>query len=316
MSTERPLAVVAVGGNALIAEPSAVGIEQQAAQAAATCEYIADIVADGWRVVVTHGNGPQVGFILRRSEVAKDSAPGVPLVYAVADTQGAIGFMMQQGMTNAMRRRSIGSTAVAVVTRVVVDPSDRAFAAPDKPIGAQLEHDEAERLAAELGWDIAEDSGRGWRRVVASPKPEHIIELDSITALLDADQIVVACGGGGVPVTRDGDELRTIDAVIDKDLTSALLAQQLDADALVILTDVEQAFADWGTPSQRPLGTLSPVEARGLLDAGQFGEGSMAPKIRAALGFAQHRSGVKAIITNAPSMAQALNDRTGTRIVG
>ncbi|MGI8792268.1 MAG: carbamate kinase [Acidimicrobiales bacterium] len=315
MSAERPLAVVAVGGNALIADPSAVGIDQQAAQAAATCEHIADIVADGWRVVVTHGNGPQVGFILRRSEVAKDSAPGVPLVYAVADTQGAIGFMMQQGMTNALRRRSIDTTAVAVVTRVVVDPADSAFGAPDKPIGAQLEQAEAERLAAEFGWDIAEDSGRGWRRVVASPQPEQIVELASITTLLAAEQVVIACGGGGVPVIQVDDELHTIDAVIDKDLTSALLARNLNADALVILTDVEQAFADWGTPTQRPLGALSPTEAQRLLDDGQFGGGSMAPKIRAALGFAQHRPGGRAIITNAPSVRQALSDHTGTRIV-
>lgn len=312
--TVRPLAVVAVGGNALIADRESVSIEQQAAQAAATCEFIADVVAAGWSVVVTHGNGPQVGFILRRSEVAKGFAPDVPLVYAVADTQGAIGLMMQQGMSNALARRGLNSDVVTVVTRVEVDPDDPAFGNPVKPIGAHLDEDEARTMAAEFGWDIAEDSGRGWRRVVASPAPRRIVELAAIESLIRDDQTVVACGGGGVPVFERGGQLTSIDAVIDKDLTSALLAIELVADAFVILTDVTNVAVSWGTPDQASLEAVSVSEAERLLVRGEFGEGSMAPKVRAAMSFASHRVGATAVITNAEHVVDALAGSAGTRI--
>lgn len=313
MTKTRPLAVVAVGGNALISDRDHVSLQDQAAQATRTCEHIADIVAAGWRVVVTHGNGPQVGFILHRSELAKKSAPEVPLVYAVADTQGAIGFMMQQGLHNALAARDMAVETVTLVTRVVVDSDDPSFQRPVKPIGAHLDEAVARDFAEQFGWSIAEDSGRGWRRVVASPMPRRVVELPAIRHLLREGQLVIAGGGGGISVIERGEGLEGVDAVIDKDATSSLLAHQLEADALVILTDVDRVALNYGTPDQRELDELDIGDAEELLAHGHFGEGSMAPKVRSCVNYLQHRPQGTAIITNAASATQALQGVGGTR---
>lgn len=312
----RPLAVVAVGGNALIGDSEHLSLQDQAAQARITCDHIAPLLVDGWRVVLTHGNGPQVGFILHRSELAKVSAPEVPLVYAVADTQGAIGFMMQQGMTNALARHRLPTDAVTVVTRVVVDKDDPAFTHPSKPIGAHYDEATARSLADQFGWQIMEDSGRGWRRTVASPFPRRIVELEAIRHLVERGDMVIAAGGGGIPVIeRPGGGLDPIDAVIDKDATSALLAMDLDADALVILTDVPQVAINFGTPQQAGLAELTVDRARAYAADGQFGTGSMGPKVDAGVAFATARPEGRAVITNASSLVHALTGDGGTRIV-
>lgn len=313
MTKTPPLAVVAVGGNALISDRDHVSLKDQAAQAMRTCEHIADIVAAGWRVVVTHGNGPQVGFILHRSELAKNAAPEVPLVYAVADTQGAIGFMMQQGLHNALAARDIPAQTVTVVTRVVVDADDPSFQRPVKPIGAHLDEPVARQFADQFGWTIAEDSGRGWRRVVASPTPRRVVELPAIRHLLREGQLVVTGGGGGIPVIERDGTLEGVDAVIDKDATSSLLAHELGADAFIILTDVDRVALNYGTPDQQELDELDIGKAEELLAQGHFGEGSMAPKVRACVNYLQQRPQGTAIITNAGRATQALQGVGGTR---
>lgn len=313
MSQQR-LAVVAVGGNALISDRDHIQIQDQALQASTTSRHIAQLVDDGWSTVVTHGNGPQVGFILHRSEVARDAAPEVPLVYAVADTQGALGFMLQQGLTNALRQMDLPDDAVTIVTRVLVDRDDPSFDHPTKPIGAHLDEQRARAFADEFGWTVAEDAGRGWRRVVASPLPQQILELDAIKQLLQAGQLVIACGGGGIPVVDDNGTLNGCDAVIDKDATSSLLATHLDADVLAIVTDVDRVAINYATPQQEWLDEISADDLEALASEGHFAAGSMGPKVNAALSFARSRPGAKAVITNATSLRDALNDQAGTRI--
>jgi carbamate kinase len=312
--SDRPLAVVAVGGNALIRDRDHVSLRDQAEQAAATCGFIAELVADGWRVVVTHGNGPQVGFILHRSELAKQAAPEVPLVYAVADTQGALGFMFQQGLTNALVKQGLPGEAVAIVTRVVVDEHDASFDAPTKPIGALLDEPEARSLAERFGWSIMEDSGRGWRRAVASPVPQRIVELGAIEKLLEEEYLVVTGGGGGIPVVERPYGFDGVDAVIDKDATSSLLARQLGAEAFVILTDVDRVAIDFGTAKVRFLDRMTTDEADRYAAEGHFGTGSMGPKVEAARAFATACPDGVAIITDACSVRRALAGGAGTRI--
>jgi carbamate kinase len=311
----RPrLAVVAVGGNALIQDRDHVAIEDQAIQAAATCEHIADLVVDGWRVVLTHGNGPQVGFILHRSAVAKGQTPEVPLVYAVADTQGALGFMMQQGLRNALAARGRDASVVSVVTRVLVDADDPAFEAPTKPIGAHMDEDDARELGDRYGWAVAEDVGRGWRRIVASPRPLAIVELAAIEHLIDGGHVVVAAGGGGIPVVdRDG-RLEGMDAVIDKDATSSLLARHLGADAFALVTGVSKVALHFGTPRQEWLDDLTVDRAEALVRDDHFDAGSMGPKVEAAISFVRANPAGTAIITDAPSLGASLRGEAGTRI--
>jgi carbamate kinase len=315
MSRSGRLAVVAVGGNALISDPSHVALEDQADRAASTADQIADLLVDGWSLLLTHGNGPQVGFVLHRSAIARGTVPEVPLLYAVADTQGALGYMLQEGLALALRRRSTEREVTAVVTRVAVCRDDPAFQVPTKPVGAHLSREEAELLAERFGWSIAEDSGRGWRRVVPSPRPRTILDLDAIEKLLLAGHVVIAGGGGGIPVVDDGDGYRGIDAVIDKDATSCLLAQLLGAEAFVILTDVEQAVLNYRQNDEEPLGEISVVDAERYMAEGHFGAGSMGPKIDAAIDFARSRPGGRGIITNIESVATALSARKGTHIV-
>jgi carbamate kinase len=308
------LAAVAIGGNSLIVDPKHPEVPHQWDAVRQTCEHIADMIADGWNVIITHGNGPQVGYILRRSELAAGEVHTVPLDLIVADTQGSIGYMIQQSLDNALRRRGINRTVLTVITQVRVDPVDSAFQKPNKPIGGFMTESEARRYESE-GWTVMEDAGRGWRRVVASPKPLAIQEINAIRALIMSDYIVIAVGGGGIPVVRDetGD-LRGTFAVIDKDRASSLIAQMLRADLFMISTGVEKVAVHFNQPNQRALDQMTLSEARAYIAEGHFAPGSMLPKIEAAVEFVQ-MGGPVAIITDPPNLARALRGETGTRIV-
>jgi carbamate kinase len=315
----QPLAVVAVGGNALIRDDQHVSIPDQYEAVVETARHLADMIAAGWNLVITHGNGPQVGFILRRSELASQEVSGVPLDYAVGDTQGAIGYMFQKALGNELQRRRMPRRVVSIVTQTCVSPNDPAFNHPSKPVGAFLDEATARRRESELGWTLMEDAGRGWRRTVPSPRPLEVVESDVIASLLAQGSVVVACGGGGIPVVRDKTgQLRGVEAVIDKDLASALLADQLGADLLLIPTGVEQVAVDFGTPQQRWLDRLTRAEAQELIRAGQFGAGSMLPKVEAILQFvaASHANGGegKGLITSPEAIGRALEHRSGTWI--
>ncbi len=311
--TDR-IAVVAVGGNALIRDDAHTALNDQYDAVCATATHVADMVAAGWNVVVTHGNGPQVGFILRRSEIADGQVPTVPIRYAVGDTQGAIGFMFQNALGNELRGRGIDKRVVTLVTQTLVDPHDPAFAHPDKPIGSFMQKAVARRFERELGWSIMQDSNRGWRRCVASPQPVAIIEAPIIARLARDGVLVVACGGGGIAVERAGNELRGVEAVVDKDRASALLAVELDADLLMIPTGVERVAIRFGKPDQRWLERITVEQAQRHAADGEFGEGSMRPKIEALLTFVTRRRGGRGVITNPESIARALRGETGTWI--
>jgi carbamate kinase len=309
------LAVVAVGGNSLIIDKDHQSIPDQYRAAALTAVSIADMVEAGWNVVLTHGNGPQVGFILRRSELSIREVPPVPMDYAGADLQGAIGYMFDRALRNEFRRRGIGRRPVAVVTQTLVDRDDPAFAAPTKPIGSHFDEATARRLAAEQGWTVREDAGRGWRRVVPSPLPRRIVELDEICFLAGAGYLVIACGGGGIPVIEDArGDLVGVEAVIDKDLASSLLARDLGADLLLVSTGVEKVAIHFNTPQQRWLDRITLEEARRLHAANHFDPGSMGPKIRALIEFLEG-GGAEGLVTNPPNLGRALAGETGTRIV-
>ncbi len=315
MAKRKHTAVVAVGGNSLIVDDQHQSIPDQVKAATTTSHYVADMVEAGWTVVLTHGNGPQVGFILRRSGIAKGVVPEVPVDYADADTQGAIGYMFQRALYNEFQRRKLKRKVVAVVTQVLVDPGDPAFRSPTKPIGAHMTEDVAKSLADDLGWVVREDAGRGWRRVVASPMPQQIIEHDIIEALIDLGYIVIACGGGGIPVLRDAQgDLQGLEAVIDKDFASSLLARDLGAELFVVSTGVEKVAIDFGKPTQRWLERITLAEARKYLADGQFPKGSMGPKIEAINSFLEG-GGTRAMITNPPNLGRALSGATGTHIV-
>jgi carbamate kinase len=316
MSQGQGIAVVAFGGNALIVDDKHASIPDQADAAAQSARHIADMVEMGWKVVVTHGSGPQVGFILRRSELALGEVPPIPIDYADADLQGAIGYMFQRGFHNEYRRRGLGGRqALAIVTQVLVDRDDPAFKHPTKPVGSHMEEAKARRLAAELGWHIMEDAGRGWRRVVPSPEPKAVIEFAAIKQLLEANFTVIACGGGGIPVVADADgDLKGIEAVIDKDLASSLLALQLGAELFVISTGVEKVATNFNRPNERRHDVLSVAEAKRYDVEGHFGAGSMAPKIRAMIRFVE-QSGGRGIITDPPNFRRALTGEAGTLFV-
>jgi carbamate kinase len=315
LNARRKTAVVAVGGNSLIVDADHQSIPDQYKAAAQSSRYVADMVEAGVTVILTHGNGPQVGFILRRSGIAKGAVPEVPVDYADADTQGAIGYMFQRSLYNEFKRRKLARRVVAVVTQVLVDRDDPALANPAKPIGAYMEEDVARSLAKDFGWVVKEDAGRGWRRVVGSPKPRRIIELDVIRSLAGEGCIVIACGGGGIPVVENADgSLEGLEAVIDKDFASALLAHELGADLFVVSTAVEKVAIHFGKPEQRWLDRISLAEARRLLAEGHFPAGSMGPKIEAIASFLGHGGERRAIITNPPNLGRALAGETGTHI--
>ncbi|MFO7700791.1 MAG: carbamate kinase [Acidimicrobiia bacterium] len=311
-----PRLVIAIGGNSLIPDADHMTVQDQYLAAAETDDHIASLVQDGWEVAISHGNGPQVGFILRRSELASNELHEIPLDYCGADTQGAIGYMLQQNLVNDFRQRGLDVSVATIVTQVEVDADDPAFTNPSKPIGSFMDEAQAMRRRDVEGWDVREDAGRGWRRVVASPHPKRIVEIEVIKQLLDAGVVTIAVGGGGIPVVADehGD-LSGIAAVIDKDLASALLATEVGADLLLISTAVEQVALDYGTPNQRWVDRLTLAEVKAYLAEGvHFAEGSMAPKMRAVVQFLE-AGGSEALITNPVNLERAMAGETGTRIV-
>lgn len=313
----KKLAVVAVGGNSLITEKSHPDVPHQWDAVRETCRHLADMIEDGWTLVITHGNGPQVGYILRRNELASPEVHATPLDLIVADTQGSIGYMLQQALRNELNSRGIDKPVVSVVTQVLVDQNDAGFQNPSKPIGSFLEEEDA-RMFEEEGWQVVQDAGRGWRRVVASPMPLQVIEQDAIQTLTDAGNIVIAVGGGGIPVVQNqkGElrELSGVYAVIDKDRASALLAQQIGADLLLISTAVEKCAINFGKEDEEWLDLMSLEEAKHYLAEGtHFAPGSMAPKIEAVISFLEN-GGHEALITDPKNIVRALRRETGTFI--
>lgn len=310
-----PLMVVAIGGNALIKDKQHQSVSDQMAALEETSHHLAALVADGWRLAIGHGNGPQVGFILRRSELAAHELHEVPLDVCGADSQGAIGYELQQALGHDFARLGIDMEAVTVVTQVEVDRNDPAFANPTKPIGSFLDDETAARRRAD-GWTVVEDAGRGHRVVVASPKPMRIVELNAVKALAAAGFVVITVGGGGIPVVTDDDGfLRGVAAVIDKDFASSLLASELGADLFVIATAVDRVALDFGKPEQRFVDRMTLSEAKAYLAEGRhFAPGSMAPKIEACIWFLE-RGGREAVITDPENLRNAVRGTAGTHIV-
>ena len=315
------LAVVAIGGNSLIKDEAHKTVADQYAAICETAVHIADMMEGGYDVVITHGNGPQVGFALRRSEIAErmEGIHPVPLVNCGADTQGAIGYQIQQAMGNEFRRRRMDKTAVTVVTQVLVDADDPAFGKPSKPIGSFLGEEQVERVRREHpDWALVSDAGRGYRRVVASPRPREIIEAPVIESLLSQGYCLIAVGGGGIPVIRRPDgTIEGRDAVIDKDFASSLLASRLRADLLVISTGVPQVCVNFGSADQKPLSRVTAAELERYADEGHFAPGSMLPKVQAVIQFLERpgRDGRRAVITDPQSLGRAVADRAGTHVV-
>ncbi|HHX51103.1 MAG TPA: carbamate kinase [Clostridia bacterium] len=305
--------VVALGGNAILQPGQKGTIEEQRSNIDYSTRQIVRLVEAGYRVVLTHGNGPQVGNILLQNAAASDQVPAMPLDVCGAKSQGLIGYMIQQSLINQLQVSGLNKNVVTVLTQVVVDRNDPAFLNPSKPVGPFYGREEAEKKMKEKGETWMEDSGRGWRKVVPSPKPQEIVELDTIQILVKNGIIVVAAGGGGIPVIKEGSQLAGVEAVIDKDLASSLLARNLGADILVIATDVLYVAIDYGTPQQKNLKTLTTDEARTYLESGQFGRGSMCPKVEAALSFAA--SGGEALITSLSDLEKGVKGLAGTRII-
>ena len=314
----KKVAVIAVGGNSLIKDPKRVSVEDQEQALVETADHIVDMIEAGWDVAIGHGNGPQVGYILRRSEIAAkaEGMHEVPLDVCGADSQGAIGYEFQQALQNELFRRGIKKNACTIITQTLVDQNDAAFKNPSKPIGSFMEEAEAKRREKEMGWSVVEDAGRGWRRVVASPMPKDIVELISVKTLIDAGVIVITVGGGGIPVVDMGNGVyRGVAAVIDKDFASSLLASEIKADLFLIATAVEKVAINYGKPDQKWLDKISLVEAKQYLAEGiHFAKGSMAPKIQAVVRYLE-AGGKEALITNPENIGRALKGETGTRIV-
>jgi carbamate kinase len=312
--TKPGVAVVAVGGNSLIKDPKRKTIPDQYAAAAESMYHITDMIEAGWDVVITHGNGPQVGFILRRSELSAHELHPVPLDSCGADTQGAIGYMFQRALHNEFRQRGLDRQAVTVVTQVRVDREDPAFQNPSKPIGSFMDEPAALQHRDRDGWAVVEDAGRGWRRVVPSPEPIEIIESRAIEELIRAGLVVIGVGGGGIPVIRNRDgRLEGVEAVIDKDLASSLLASTIGADLFLITTAVEKVALNFNQPDQKWLDRMTAAEAERYLQEGHFAKGSMEPKVRAILRYL-HQGGKKALITDPENIGRALAGETGTHI--
>ena len=309
-------AVVAIGGNSLIRDKTHQTVRDQYIAAGETCWHVAAMIKDGWNVVIGHGNGPQVGFILRRSELAAHELHEVPLDVCGADSQGAIGYALVQNLESEFRKLGLDCHAVAVVTQMEVAADDPAFSHPTKPIGSFMDEATAAQRRERDGWVVVEDAGRGWRRVVASPAPLRIVEEDAIRSLVEAGFVVIAAGGGGIPVVADADgNLTGVAAVIDKDLACALLATRIGAELLMITTAIEKVALDYGTPEQRWVDHMTLAEAKERLAEGRhFAAGSMAPKIEAVIQFLE-QGGSTAIITDPDNVERALAGETGTRIV-
>jgi carbamate kinase len=312
MKKVQKTAVIAVGGNSLITDAAHQAISDQYEAAVITVKRIVDIMESGWNIVVTHGSGPQVGYILRRSEIAIKEVAPVPMDYADADIQGAVGYMFQRALHNEFIKRGLDRNAIAIVSQVLVDRHDPAFENPSKPIGPQLDELTAKERASRLGWKVKDDVGRGWRRVVPSPMPQKILELKQIELLAKNGFIVIACGGGGIPVIENEKKyLVGVEAVIDKDLASSLLATKLKADVFIITTGVDQVVINFNTPNEKYLGSLTLNQARDLYESDHFDPGSMGPKILSMITYLE-KGGIKGIITSPGKMLAALDDKSGT----
>ena len=315
---KRKLAVIAIGGNSLIKDAAHQSVEDQEVALRETAHHIADMVEQGWDIAIGHGNGPQVGFILRRSEIAAkvEGMHEVPLDVCGADSQGAIGYELQQALQNELYHRGIKKRCATIITQVLVDQNDSAFKNPSKPIGGFMDQAEAMRRKNEMGWSVVEDAGRGWRRVVPSPQPKEIVEQSTIEAVLKQGIIVITVGGGGIPVVDIGNgEYRGTAAVIDKDFASSFLAREIQADLFLIATAVEKVAVNFGKPDQKWIDKMTLTEAKQYLAEGtHFAKGSMAPKIQAIIGFLE-AGGKHAIITNPENLGRALRGETGTHIV-
>lgn len=312
---KKGVAVVAVGGNSLIKDEAHKSIPDQYAAGVESMHHIVDMIEQGWEVVITHGNGPQVGFILRRSELSRHELHEVALDYCGADSQGAIGYMFERALYNEFRKRGMDKRAAAVVTQTIVNRNDKAFQNPSKPIGSFMSEEMAKERTANEGWVCVEDAGRGWRRVVPSPMPERIVEAPAIRALVDAGLVVIGVGGGGIPVveTETGD-LIGVEAVIDKDFGSAVLATLISADLFVISTAVEKVAINYNKPGMKWLDRMTAAEARQYMAEGHFAKGSMLPKVQAILKFLD-AGGKQALITNPENIGRAMRGETGTWIV-
>jgi carbamate kinase len=311
---KSPLAVLAIGGNSLIRDKHHIALSWQYETLKETTRSIVEFIARDTNIVITHGNGPQVGFIYRRGELARHELPLIPLDICGADTQGAIGYMIQRALLNEFLKRGIAMKVTTVVTQTLVDRDDPSFKHPTKPIGSFMTEEEALAHKKESGWQVVEDAGRGFRRVVPSPVPREIIELDVIRLLVEKGYIVVAAGGGGIPVIRDEDgELEGVEAVIDKDLGSSLLARNLGADTFIILTAVDSAYLNFGKEDQAPIRYATLSQIKEYMAEGHFKPGSMKPKIEAIIQFLEG-GGKKAIITSPKNLLRAAQGDTGTTI--
>jgi len=312
---KRKLPVIAVGGNALVREKGKESLPDQYMAACAAMQHVVSIIQAGWDVIITHGNGPQVGFILRRSELTEGKLFSISLDFCGSNTQGSIGYMFQMALINEFRQRGIKKQAATVVTQTVVDKKDPAFSTPTKPIGSFMDEKTAMLHRDKDGWTVVEDSGRGWRRVVPSPAPIRIVQQEAIMTLAQNGFTVIGVGGGGIPVIEDekGD-LVGVEAVIDKDLASALLASSVHADLFMISTEVEKVALNFNKPNVQWLDSLTMSEAKEYIEEGQFGKGSMEPKIMAVLNYLEH-GGKRVLITNPENMLRALNGETGTQIM-
>lgn len=315
MSTERrKLAVVAFGGNALLQPGDRGTQEEQIARARQASRWLAEIIAQGWRLVIVHGNGPQVGNILVQAEEASTKIPPQSLDVAVAQTEGSIGFMLQQAMRNRLEFLGLEPQVATLLSEVEVDLRDPAFKVPTKPIGPFFTRYRAEVLTRDFGWTMREDSGRGWRKVVPSPRPIRLLDIEAVRALVDRCDVVIAGGGGGIPVVRGRDrQWRGVEAVIDKDYASALLASELEADLFIIITGIPRVAVEFGRPTQKWLASLSVEDAEAYMEAGEFPPGSMGPKIDAALVHVR-RSGKDVLITDIDHIREALDGTAGTII--
>jgi len=312
----RPIVLVAMGGHAFMQKGETGTIEEHERNAEEIARLLMTLVEKEYHLVISHGNGPQVGGLLLQQECSAKETPSMPLDVLVAMTEGSLGYILQQNLLNQLRRKDIRRYVVTVVTQVLVDEADPAFASPSKPIGPFLSKAEAERRRAELGWIVKEDAGRGWRRLVPSPHPRRVIQRHMIRDAVRAGHIVIACGGGGIPIKKNADDAYVgVEAVIDKDLTSSVLASDIGAALLIILTAVPQVYLRYGQPDQRGLGAVTLDEIEALMAEGHFPPGSMGPKIEAVVHFLKH-GGRRALITNPESLPQAIEGRAGTHIVG
>jgi carbamate kinase len=312
MAIKRGVAVVALGGNAIIRRGQKGTFEEQIANVNATSKQVLEVIKRGWNVILTHGNGPQVGNILIQQEMAKDVIPRLPMDVCGARTQGEIGYLIQQTLTNKLVQAGIEKSVVTVVTQVIVDRQDRAFSKPTKPVGPFYTKGEAAKLRNRYA--MVEDAGRkGWRRVVPSPDPGEIVEKDAIKKLMDAGNIVIACGGGGIPVVKSGKKLMGFEAVIDKDLAAERLATGVKADALIMLTDVKSVYLNYGKENQKKIDKMDLEQAKRYMEEGHFPPGSMGPKITAGIRFIEN-GGKKVIITSPELCLKGLEGKAGTTI--